>query len=545
MLNFFFLLTILPISALAVDEVALISDEAARAQVLKKQVSNILKRTSSDSTDCAELLAPLDGPTGEMAFEAATTALEKTVKSIALRFPANCINSLLQNLALLAPATPASRRIISALSPYEPIVQGFHDKALACEVHQSGIETLLALAQNAQTVNECNPLQMNKWKRVSGTSAHGNPVNYSLNKSAAGIRIAINIDFKQAAAPSEPANKTVSNATMLARARGCMEAVGGIIKGPTGEPMKIDLITPAEAARMPTAVRPKVNKVTIDHTTDVRSNSGNYAHDVGCPTIVHEVLHLVGLCDEYPGESDGKLCRAVPRQNNVMGDTFEAFNASVPRRVTCECTTEACAAAIAQPGRIMFLKAPRFTDRTTARFRNAFCTTPTATTSFTWPATDTAPPRQPYAASLDTSGLKLTMTDYYLSTEDWQTVFDNTTECTCPESDTRCRETLAQIAAGQMKANTRECQFGMKNGGVRWGETNLGDVVAGNKFSFDVNPGSTPFVHPKHIQRIMGGTCPSIASSYNKCAKNAYADTPQECEDASAYCLQSDFHEQP
>jgi hypothetical protein len=545
MIKTLFLLAWLPALVFAFDDVALISDDATRARVLKKQVQEIYKRASSDATDCAELLAPLEGPAGPMDFEEATTALEKTVKNIALRYPANCINSLLQNLALLAPATPASRRIISALNPYEPIVQGFHEKALACEVHQSGIETLLALAQNAQAINECTPLQMNKWKRVSGTSAYGTSINYSLNKSAAGIRVAINIDFKQAAAPSEPADKTVSNETMLARARGCMEAVGGIIKGPTGEPMKFDLITPAEAARMPSAVRPRANNVTIDHAVDVRSNSGNYAHDVGCPTIVHEVLHLVGLCDEYPGESDGKLCRAVPKQNNVMGDTFEAFNASVPRRVTCECTSEACAAAIAQPGRIMFLKAPRFTDRTTARFRNAFCTTPTSTTSVTWPATDTAPPRQPYAATLDTSGLKLTMTDYYLNTEDWQSIFGNTTECTCPESDTRCRETLAQIAAGQMKANTRECQFGMKSGGVSWGETNLGDVVSGNKFSFDVNPGSTPFVHPKHIQRIMGGTCPSIASSYNNCAKNAYADSPQECEDAPAYCMQSDFHEQP
>jgi hypothetical protein len=537
-----FLLAWLPTTALAVDAVARISDDAVRARILKQQIDAINTRAS---TDCAELLAPLDGPTGPMEFAEATTALEKTVKNVALRFPPSCINLLIQNLALLDPPTPASKRIIAALSPYEPIVQGFHEKALACEVHESGIEPLLALAEDAQTVNQCNPLVMNKWKRVSGTSATGHTINYSLNKSAAGIRVAINIDFKQAAATSHPEDKTVSNETMLARARGCMEAVGGLMKGPTGEPMKFDLITPVEAARMPSAVRPRPNVVTIDHASDVRSNSGNYAHDVGCPTIVHEVLHLVGLCDEYPGEADGKICRAVPKQNNVMADTFEAFNASVPRRVTCECPTEACAETIAQPGRVMFLKAPRFTDRTTARFRNAFCTTPTGSPSIVWPATDAAPPKQPYAASLDTSGLKLTMTDYYLNTDDWQTIFGNTTECSCPETDTRCRETLAQIAAGQMQANTRECQFGMKDGGVRWGETNLGDVVSGNKFSFDVNPGSTPFVHAKHIERIMGGTCSSVATSYNQCAKNAYADTNEECEDAPAYCLQSDFHEQP
>jgi hypothetical protein len=146
-------------------------------------------------------------------------------------------------------------------------------------------------------------------------------------------------------------------------------------------------------------------------------------------------------------------------------------------------------------------------------------------------------------ATLSTDGLKLSMTDYYMNPFDWQSVFGNSIECTCPESDNRCRETLVQIASGQMKANTRECHFGMKKAEVIWGATNLGDVVNEKRFSFDVNPGSTPFLHAKHIQRIMGGTCPTIATSYNDCAKNAYASTTEDCADVEPHCLQSDFHD--
>jgi hypothetical protein len=104
---------------------------------------------------------------------------------------------------------------------------------------------------------------------------------------------------------------------------------------------------------------------------------------------------------------------------------------------------------------------------------------------------------------------------------------------------------MAKIAGGELEVNTRDCHFGMRVKQVVWGDTPNGDQVSGNTLTFGVNPGSTPFVHPKHVQRILGGTCSTIATSYNNCAKNAYADTADECEDAPEYCLQSDFHDQP
>jgi|GEM_PF-5168192 len=547
MMKALLLVTLLPTVSIAADAVARISDANARGLMMGSQIDEIIRRSSLDTNSCAELLAPLPGPgsSGTMRFAEATTALEKVSRSVASDYPAECINTLLQDLALISPTTPAIARIMSTLSSYEQIVWGTNTKSLACEVHESGIEQLLVLAQNAQTVNSCAPLQNNKWKRVSGAAAHGNTINYSLNKSDAGIRVALNIDFKQATSALAPGVTRVSGETMMARARGCMQAVGSLIRGPAGEPMIFDLLTPTEAARMPTAVRPKLNAVTIDHAADVRSNAANYAHDVGCPTIVHEILHLVGLCDEYPGEGDGKICRAVPQQNNVMADTFAAFNSSVPRRLTCECNTPECSDALARPGRLDFLKAPRWADRTSARFRNAFCTTPEGTSTEEWKAEDAAPPKQPFTATLSSDGLKLNMVDYYMNPGDWQSVYGNTTECTCPAEDTRCRETLAQIASGAMKANTRECHFGMQSKGVVWGPTSQGDVVSGDKFSFTVTPVSTPFVHPKHVQRILAGSCMTQVTSYNNCAKNAYASTPAECADAPAYCLQSDFHDQP
>ncbi len=544
MIKTLMLLAWLPTTALAVDAVAMITDAAVRGEIMKKQMDEILKRGASNSTDCAELLAPLEGPTGPMEFAEATTAIEKTVGNIATDYPAECVDTLLQNLALVTPPTPAIKRIMERLNSYEPIVWGNNYKALACQVHESGIESLLALAANAQSVNECAPLINNTWKRVSGASAYGNTVDYSLNKSSAGIRVALNINFVQAAGTTAPSDKMVSSERMMAQARGCMQAVGGLIKGPTGEPMQFDLLTPTEAARLPTDVQPKANTITIDHAPDVRSHSKNYAHDVGCPTIVHEILHLVGLCDEYAGESDGYICRATSKQNNVMVDNFEAFNASVPRRVTCECPNADCAAAIAQPGRLNFLKALRWDDRTSARFRNAFCTTPTGTASLAWPSTYPNPPKQPFTATLSPDGLKLSMTDYYMNQNDWKTIYGSSTECTCPEADARCRETLAQIVGGQLKVNNRGCHFGLKESFV-WGATTLGDVVTDNKFSFDANPGSTAFIHPKQVQRILAGSCMTQVQSYNDCAKNAYASTPEDCADVEEHCLRSDFLEQP
>ncbi len=545
MMKILFFLALFPTISLAVDEVALISDSTVRARVMGDQMTEMTGR-SSRSQVCADLLAPVPGETGTVPFAEATTALEKVVNSVASNYPTACINTLLQDLALITPTTPSIRRIISSLNSFDQVIWGSNAKALACTVQDSGIEQLLALAEDTTKVNDCQPLQNNKWKKVDGNAAYGNPINYSMQKNASGVRVALNIDFRQGAAAAAAGVAPVSNQLMMERTRGCMAAVHGLIKDPsTGLPLQFDLLTPAEANQLPSAVRPDPYPVTIDHAADVRSNAANYAHDVGCPTIVHEVLHLVGLCDEYPGEGDGRICRSVPKDNNVMSDTFEAFNASVPRTITCECTTPECTTAISLPGRTNFLKAPRRTDRTSARFRNAYCTTPTSLPVINWAAEAAAPPQSPFTSTLSPDGLTLVMTDYFMNPNGWDNIFGETIECSCPESDTRCHETMAKIARGEMRANTRECHFGMNDKSFQWGSTNEPDRVSGDTFSFSVNPGNIPLMHPRQVQRILAGTCRTAAQSYYDCAKNAYASTPDECEDAPEACLQSDFHDRP
>ncbi len=55
----------------------------------------------------------------------------------------------------------------------------------------------------------------------------------------------------------------------------------------------------------------------------VRAQSDSYPQDVDCKTIVHEVLHLTGLVDEYKeydvrGEREVYPNRAIGSSNSVM-----------------------------------------------------------------------------------------------------------------------------------------------------------------------------------------------------------------------------------
>jgi hypothetical protein len=545
MMKILLLLSWLPSICLAVDEVALISDRAVRNRVMDAQMKEI-KARGLRSKDCAVLLAPVPGETGTVPFAEATTALEKVVNEVASSYPSNCINTLLQELALITPSTPSIARIISSLNSFDQVLSLTDKNALACTVQDSGIEQLLALAEDTDRVSDCDPMENNKWKKVDGNAAYGNPINYSMQKNSTGVRVALNIDFRQAGAVAAAGVPQVSNERMMERARGCMAAVQGLIKDPsTGLPLQFNLLTPTEANRLPSSVRPDPYPVTIDHSKGFRSNAANYAHDADCPTIVHEMFHLVGLCDEYPGEGDGFICRSVPKDINIMSDTVAAFNASVPRTITCECTSPECKTAIALPGRVNFLKAPRVLDRTSARFRNAYCATPESLPTINWAAQAAAPPRSPHSSVLSPDGLTLVMTDYFMDTDTWTKIDGSSTECKCPGSDTRCRETMAKIARGEMKANTRECHYGMKPKDFKWGGSPGEDRISEDEFTFSVNPGNTPFMHPRQVQRILAGTCKSAAKSYYECAENAYATSPDECEETPDACLQSDFHERP
>jgi len=532
-------------SSHANDSVARISNSQHRSDVMKAQMDAIQARAYGEDKSCATLLAPLpvpqpaDRPASEattMPFAEATSAVEKMLGAIGGQYPHECVETLLQNLALISPTTASAARIMAALNELAPRMYGNNGTAIACEPPPTGIEHLLALARDANTLNECAPMAVGTWRKVAGFAPHGTPMNYSLVQAPDKVRVVLNIDFK----PANPAAPgPVTPALMMERSRACMQAVSGLIKAPNGQPMEFDLLTPSEADRLPASVRPASASVTIEHSATggyIRSHSTNYASDVGCPTIVHEVLHLVGLCDEYPGEPDGYTCRASPARNNLMSDTFEAFSTSVPRTVTCQCKDEECRSAMGKPGRTQFSMGKTFYEVTTPRFRNAYCQEVVDSSAWVdWAPTSSTPPKERLTVTLNGDASSAAISAASLIDSGDQ-IYSLDYVCNCPPDDQNCRRFIADLAAGRTKISNRSCPTGMEQKNFVWGGTPAPERYENGVLTLSSTPSDLPLLDPIHTRRIVGGTCATATPTYNECASRAYK-TGSDCDGIPSHCL--------
>ena len=98
----------------------------------------------------------------------------------------------------------------------------------------------------------------------------------------------------------------------------CLRRVQNGLRGPNGERLSLKLSDP----QAPTT------RIQV-FEAGARSNSVQWAADADCGTMVHEVLHLLGLCDEYPEVTIGyiDLAGAVVRSEDLWRDIPEMLEA--------------------------------------------------------------------------------------------------------------------------------------------------------------------------------------------------------------------------
>ena len=113
------------------------------------------------------------------------------------------------------------------------------------------------------------------------------------------------------------------------KVRTCMDQANQKLLGPNGEKLKIN-IQALTKQNEDDCNRDNAIGIAIG-PPDFRSNTGKYGSDIDCPTITHEVLHLLGLCDEYPETEIGFY---------VSSETGEVkrgtFNNMTKKRKKCE-----------------------------------------------------------------------------------------------------------------------------------------------------------------------------------------------------------------
>lgn len=130
---------------------------------------------------------------------------------------------------------------------------------------------------------------------------------------------------------------TVEPSEMLERVQRCLAISSNSLFNSANKKIRLLAVSPDVASEM--NPRPPKIDITITKPKD-RGNAQLYASDFNCATITHELLHFLGLCDEYqadPARTEESQCRALGPNNSIMGASMnDVFAATVGEMGSCD-----------------------------------------------------------------------------------------------------------------------------------------------------------------------------------------------------------------
>jgi hypothetical protein len=132
---------------------------------------------------------------------------------------------------------------------------------------------------------------------------------------------------------------------MRNKINGCLKEINQHLSGPDNYRIKIEIFEPNEENKKKYAEI--AHYITVDSDPIERENSGFYSLHTDCATIAHELLHLMGLVDEYKEMANipsyAQDCRSLGPQDSIMYIHYFATNKDFTTKNTrywTKCTCE-------------------------------------------------------------------------------------------------------------------------------------------------------------------------------------------------------------
>lgn len=393
--------------------------------------------------------------------------------------------------------------------------------------------------------DKCDPLE-------TGEQRHVKKDNYSqdflLRKIAENKhQIVLNLDFAYNAGGLSPNE-------MMNRVRQCLKDISPHL-GTEENQLEIIAITPDEAKSKPSLSKLSPAKISIEGP-NFRSHSASYSDAAECTTIVHETLHLLGLCDEYP-ERDASLmnatCRIITTQDSIMRNKDESLDRSLQHETQCECKPgSACDNIMSsnnETAKNLYL-AETDEDLLEGWFKSDYCSN--------GPSRVLLPTEIPNQAmkvdSESADEIILKIFKPHVQTKGALYYAEYTLNCRFAPKSTppalheeerqrfrASKELIKQRVA--MAPRRSSCPQGIQE--------------LSHKNKLEGNPGASlragvltiekdsekPLLSPNHMTRILSGNCNSRASNYRKCADLGYSGiTESRCnQTVRANCSEENF----
>ena len=157
------------------------------------------------------------------------------------------------------------------------------------------------LIKDIQEQSQCFELKPGQEKRVySGT---GSGRSYNMKRGPDGTySIPLNLRFSADDDYDGDIPKDEVPTRYMKKVQECINTANEKMLGPNGEKLKIVIQEPAKQTN--NRCENEVEEIKVG-SKEHRSNAGKYESDIDCPIITHEILHLLGLCDEYKEKKRG------------------------------------------------------------------------------------------------------------------------------------------------------------------------------------------------------------------------------------------------
>lgn len=438
-----------------------------------------------------------------------------------------------------------------------------------------------------QSVSACSELKQGEPKLVAGNLL-GPSAHYTLERiNDKTLKAKVAVDFIDGLA-----NTSVTSDELFKKTKECLAGASTYMRSPSGEVLNIEVIGKSEQSKLPRSQRPQVNPIKI-MPKGYRSNDMAYKEDIDCATITHEILHLMGLVDEYketinkayvdvhsgklvPAKSQQELerlleagdikmidryqCRAVSTSDSIMRNQWDKLGNTIGTQVTCGCEklerqdgNSNCQEMTSHPD-------PKVAKMYTGSIwnglsdKNSLCT---------------------YERIYSSDGVRFQSAVYgsdlanypmhkIISQTKDEIIFEHTelklpeivAKLTYPEvyrytcsgckNEKECNELekLRQRVSNKTVYPYNYCPFGSK-------EISKKIIPAGEKTQPNTQFGGMHFIltspstagenasllHPAQFARIKHGVCEDKVKNYNSCAKFAQKDRdPEDCPDKPAFC---------
>lgn len=390
-------------------------------------------------------------------------------------------------------------------------------------------ELMTNITAAAAVSRECAPVRSDRVKVVNGVQGRvGN--YYGIRRNSTGYDVLLNLNFS--AAPG--AALTTSPAQMRQRTIACLAEARPFLRNADGETLNIQLLSPEQLTVLPQDQRPPLHNINV--VTGGRGNSANYVQDFDCSTILHEVLHLMGLCDEYP-EGDNRLagaCRITRLPNTIMSLHTQAYAAGTNRRYQCSCD-ETCQLANSNPARWAYFNRPGLMDLQ-AQVGSRICTTIPTIAERSIPEAQALQRERIRPVSISDTNVRIESILPTKSSRAGSFIYVvQTYDCNCndrsnPVDCSRKLQTLSRLVQNPSEMTTQVCPNNPDAPSTIVGEIPSDPAVVQNGSYYRYAPAASPsLLAPAHFARIVNGTCINNETRrYAECAEWAYRPRPKD-----------------